>query len=30
MTTDIRCIVVHLDGPEHARERLLLGRRLAV
>lgn len=29
MTTDIRCIVVHLDGPEHARERLLLGRRLA-
>lgn len=30
MTTDIRCIVVHLDGPERARERLLLAKRLAV
>ena len=30
MTTDIRCIVVHLDGPERAQERLLLARQLAV
>ncbi|WP_427914936.1 universal stress protein [Ramlibacter sp. MMS24-I3-19] len=29
MTADLRCIVVHLDGPERARERLLLGRKLA-
>jgi nucleotide-binding universal stress UspA family protein len=29
MTTDIRSILIHLDGPERARERLLLGKRLA-
>jgi len=29
MTTDIRNILVHLDGPDRAEERLLLGRQLA-